>query len=412
MSIKGTLRNVAKRSYGMRRLMRAVYYGGREIRYRVNSLGKRTDPELIVFQSFAGRSYSDTPKAVYEYMLQTCNYNKYRFVWSLKEPTKYSFLEKNDRTRVLKTGSREEEAALSEAKYWIFNYRALDHLKPRRDQIYVQCWHGTPFKRLGYDISSSDNAMNSIREIRRKYEQDAVRYRYILSPCAFSTEKFISAWNLRELGMTDKVIETGYPRNDILCHADPAKAAEIREKLGLPQDRKVILYAPTWRDNQHSSDCGYTYAADIDFDLIMNKLGEEYVILFRAHYLVANSFNFDKYSRFIKDVSQYDDINELYMAADMLVTDYSSVFFDYAILKRPVIFYMYDLEEYREKMRGFYLDLDELPGEIVTDEKGLIEAVKNAYIGGYAEVIEKFNGKFNYLNDGNAAKRFAERCFQ
>ena len=125
--------------------------------------------------------------------------------------------------------------------------------------MYVQLWHGTPLKRLGYDISISDNAMNSKEEIRQKYKVDAEKFKYILAPSAFAAEKFISAWNLQAVGKADTVLEAGYPRNDFLINHTPEDEAQIKRELGLPMDKKVILYAPTWRDNQHDAKLGYVF---------------------------------------------------------------------------------------------------------------------------------------------------------
>mgnify|MGYP000910123033 CR=1 FL=1 len=106
--------------------------------------------------------------------------------------------------------------------------------------------------------------------------------------------------------------------------------------------KKVILYAPTWRENQHLPGEGYQFQLPVDFKRWREVLGDEYVILFRAHYFISNSFDFVAFSGFVYDVSQMDDINPLYLAADVLITDYSSVFFDYANLRRPILFFMYD----------------------------------------------------------------------
>ena len=131
------------------------------------------DDRLVYFQTFSGRSYSDSPKALYEYMLNAPEYAGYRFVWSFKEPERFSGLLENGRTEIVRFRSKADNRALRRAKYWISNYRMLDYQHPRKDQIYVQCWHGTPLKRLGYDIAESDNAMNSLSEIKEKYRTDA-----------------------------------------------------------------------------------------------------------------------------------------------------------------------------------------------------------------------------------------------
>ena len=386
---------------------RVVFRGSRDAAYRAkmtldDPFGK-IDDKLVYFQTFSGRGYSDSPKAMYEYMMKAPEYSDFRFVWSFKEPERFAFL-KNDRTSLVKFRTRADNIALRTAKYWITNYRMLNHQYPRKGQVYVQCWHGTPLKRLGYDLESSDNVMNSGSEIREKYRSDAKKFSYIVSPSPFTTEKFASAWNLVKTGQTHKIIEEGYPRNDRLINTTPEERTELRKKLGV-DDKKVILYAPTWRDNQHTSGEGYTYKTEVDFDKLREELGDEYVILFRAHYLVANSFDFDKYKGFVKDVSSYSDINELYIAADILVTDYSSVFFDYANLRKPVIFYMYDLEQYANELRGFYISLDELPGPIVRDEKALIDEVRKTDGWKPDEKYEAFCARYNPKDDGHASER-------
>ena len=134
----------------------------------------------------------------------------------------------------------------------------------------------------------------------------------------------------------------------------------------------------------------------------------------RLHYLVANKLDLTNLNDFAYDVSKYDDINELYIISDILVTDYSSVFFDYANLKRPIIFYMYDLKEYQCEIRDFYIDLDELPGPIIEREEDLINSIKNIkeYNKKYNDKYVKFSKKYNYLDDGQAAKRVVEECIK
>ena len=414
MSIGNTLKkkifNLAKKN----KTFRVAARGGRDALYRAKMtldepFGK-IDDRKVYFQTFSGRGYSDSPKAMYEYMMKAPEYADFRFVWSFKEPEKFSFL-KNSRTEVVKFRSRADNKALRTAKYWISNYRMLDHQHPRKGQIYVQCWHGTPLKRLGYDLEASDNSMNSIGEIRSKYRTDAKKFSYLISPSPFCTEKFATAWNLVKTGQTHKIIEEGYPRNDHLINATAEERTELRKKLGV-DGKKVILYAPTWRDNQHTSGQGYTYKTEVDFDKLRKELGEEYIILFRAHYLVANSFDFDRYRGFVEDVSSYSDINDLYIAADILITDYSSVFFDFANLRKPEIFYMYDLEEYANELRGFYISLDELPGPIVRDEDALIAAVRAAEGWQPDEKYEAFLKRFNPKDDGNASARTLARIIE
>ncbi|MCC8022181.1 MAG: CDP-glycerol glycerophosphotransferase family protein, partial [Clostridiales bacterium] len=204
-------------------------------------------------------------------------------------------------------------------------------------------------------------------------------------------------------GKAHAVIEQGYPRNDFLFRYTQADVCQIREDLGLPPEKKVILYAPTFRDNAHLDGVGYTLDREIDFTVLRDALGEAYVILFRAHYFVADTFDFAPWEGFLYDVSTYHDINHLYVVSDLLVTDYSSVFFDYANLGRPILFYMYDLEQYRDRLRGFYLELSDLPGPVVRTEQELADAIRQENWTGCDR--DAFQSRFNPYEDGNAGRR-------
>lgn len=134
-------------------------------------------------------------------------------------------------------------------------------------------------------------------------------------------------------------------------------------------------------------------------------MGEDTVILFRCHYLVSSSVDLSPFRGFVIDASGYDDINELYAISDLLITDYSSVFFDYANLKRPVIFYMYDYQQYKNEMRDFYLEERELPGPIVQTEEELLGLLDGEWsFPSYIETYEKFNEKFNPYREGDGSR--------
>ena len=346
-------------------------------------------------------------------MLTQDEFKDWTFIWAFKNAKKHRFLEENPNTIVVKQTARVYERKLIRAKYWITNYRVPDHVWPQKDQVFVQCWHGTPLKRLGYDLETSENAIDSIADIRKKYAMDAEKFNYILSPSGFASEKFTSAWNLKETKMEDKVMEIGYPRNDFLINHTQEDIRMIKEKLEIPEDKKVILYAPTWRDNQHEAGTGFTYDLNVNFDALRQELGDEYVILFRVHYLVASKFSFDDYEGFIYNVSNYDDINHLYLIADLLITDYSSVFFDYGILKKPMLFYMYDLEDYKDSIRGFYFGIDKLPGKIITKEEELPDAIRDSIDNFvYDDKYREFNETFSKREDGQASRRFVDWVFR
>lgn len=412
--VKAVALDFAKKSATFRKLSREALNLKRKNSYASRTKKIKTDKKVILFSTFDGRSYGDSPRAIYEYMLGDERFDGFTFIWAFRTPKDYKELLYNKNTYIVQVGTHQYEMACASAKYWLFNYRIADYIYPKDDQVYVQLWHGTPLKRLGYDIAKSDNVMNSQKEIREKYKIDAEKFKYILAPSAFAGEKFASAWNLNKTGKKDSVLVAGYPRNDFLKNYTEEDVKAIKEELSIPQDKKVILYAPTWRDNQHNSEIGYVYKPEADFDMLRDELGDDCVILFRAHYLVANAFDFEKYSGFVYDVSEVADINRLYIASDILITDYSSVFFDFANLKRPIVFYMYDFDSYANDIRGFYVDTAELPGPIVKTSSELIQAIKaiNLKEFDFDKEYPNFSKKFNYLDDGNASKRVIEEIIE
>ena len=411
----GKIRNIAislsKKNVVIRNIIRGFNSLVRKINYKIGSIGIKVDEKTILFCCFNGKSYSCSPKAIYEYMINDDKFKDYKFIWAFVDDKKYKYLEENINTTVVKIREKEYKKYLAKAKYWIFNYKIPDFLYPKKNQIFVQCWHGTPLKRLGCDLEHFDNVLNTIDGIKKRYKIEASKFTYFISPSKFASEKFISAWNLKEIGKENIIVEEGYPRNDFLFNYKEKDVQQIRKKLGIENDnRKIILYAPTYRSDQHQTGLGYVYKEEIDFKKMEEKFGKEYLILFRPHYFIANSFDFDKYKGFVYNVANIDDINELYIISDILITDYSSVFFDYANLKRPMIFFMYDLEHYKNESNGFYIDLNELPGPIVETQEDLEKSIEDVDFNiGSSKKYKEFNEKYNYLDDGNASKRVIEK---
>ncbi len=415
-TLKKHFRNFLRNHAGLRVWVRKIHVALKGSRYRRIAKNVKVDKKMVVFETFMGRQYGCNPKAIYEYMLTDSRFDDYRFVWILENPDKAEGIKELERAEIVKAKTDRYYEVYASAGYVVTNSNLDYGIEKSPDQVFLQTWHGTPLKRLRCDIEAEEgNALNSLSEIRQKNSLDVVRYDYFISPSAFATEKFTSAFDLEALGKEDILIETGYPRNDLLFDFDEKYSRQVKESLGIAEDRrKIILYAPTFRDNQHDG-AGYTYDLHLDFDRLKEVLADEYLVLFRAHYFVANQLDFNKYEGFVLDVSGLDDITPLYTIADLLVTDYSSVFFDYACLKRPMVFYMYDLVEYEDAIRGFYLDTDELPGPIVKTEEELITAVKDGCSMDSEEVYdskyEAFSSKYNYLEDGGASKRVCDILF-
>ena len=217
-----------------RRLVRHMLFQYREITFRRHTKGIATDPNLMVFCTFSGRGYSDSPRAIFEYMANRPEeYGQYRYVWIFQHPERFRWLEEQyPNTTVLQWASVPYQRAMAAAKYWVFNYRVSDHIWPKKDQVYLECWHGTPLKRLGYDLQNEGgNVMNSLKEVREKYDLDAAKFRYILSPSEFTTEKFTSAWNLKQAGKENAILQEGYPRNDYLLNHTPEDVEQVKRAL-------------------------------------------------------------------------------------------------------------------------------------------------------------------------------------
>ncbi|HIU66506.1 MAG TPA: CDP-glycerol glycerophosphotransferase family protein, partial [Candidatus Caccomorpha excrementavium] len=210
-------------------------------------------------------------------------------------------------------------------------------------------------------------------------------------------------------------LETGYPRNDILhCENRDELEAMFRRRLGIPEGKKTILYAPTWRDDEFYGKGEYKFALKLDLQRMKERLGEGYVVLLRTHYFIADAIDVSEYGGFVMNFCRYNDISELYLVSDILITDYSSVFFDYAGLRRPMIFYTYDLDKYRDILRGFYISIeDEVPGPLAFTTDEVIDAILNIdrITKQYKEKYDAFYEKFCSLEDGHASEKVVNAVF-
>ena len=412
--IRTYLVDLAKKNVFIRKILRKTKYLLETVRYTYYYLFYKVDDKTIFFESFGGASASCSPKAIDNYLIENKDYKDYKFIWAFKNPEKDHLIKRNKNLIIVKSKSKDYYKYLSKSKYWIVNSLLDLSVIKKKNQIYVQCWHGTPLKKLRCDITVTGSVLNTKEEVIKRNNLDVAKIDYFISPSKYSTEKFTSAFNLKNLNKENIIIEKGYPRNDKLINYTQNDINDIKEKLNIKTNKKIILYAPTFRDDEHKSGLGYTYKLNIDFDKLKKELGKDYVILFRAHYFIANSFDFNKYKDFVYNVSDYDDINDLYIISDLLITDYSSVFFDYAILKRPILFYMYDYKNYKTKLRDFYLDLKELPGPIIEKQEDLVKDIKqiDKVFNKYKEYYQTFNKKFNPYEDGKSSIRVVKEIIK
>ncbi|MCR5704132.1 MAG: CDP-glycerol glycerophosphotransferase family protein [Eubacterium sp.] len=369
----------------------------------------RPDEKTILFESFQGRSYACNPKGIFEAMIQEKAYEDFQYIWVFRNVEKGKALLPKGKYKVVRFESFAYYKALARAKYWVLNSNPRGFVKPGKRQVFVQTWHGTPLKKIGCDVEREGNAVTKVSEILELYHREAKKISYMVSPSAYCTEKLISAFDLKACGKESVVLEIGYPRNDSLFHCTPERVKAIKNAMNLPLDKKVLLYAPTFRDNKHSEMGGFSVEQGIDFDLLKEQIGEDFIVLFRAHYFIAKRLDFQKYAGFVYDVSDVNDINDLYLVSDLLITDYSSVFFDYANLRRPMFFLMYDYEEYKNQVRDMYFDTKELPGPIVKNQEELVEAIRTYNPMDWQEKYNLFHDKYNYLDGPDCGKKAARQ---
>ncbi len=332
--------------------IQAIYRVVMSFVFRVWGLFIKTDENLVLFVSFMGLNFNDSPKAVYDYMQAHREYKNYRCVWAFEDPSKFPDLEtvKIDTPVYFKTALK--------AKYWITNTnieRGL-HFK-KKDQKYLNTWHGIALKYIGNDVAG-----------RSDFNFDTVNY---LCVCGDYDERvFKTAFRAKE----SSYLRVGLPRNEELWNVSDDKKQRMRAKLGIPAEKKVILYAPTWRE---STDGGKSYEIKppIHFDLWKKELGEEYIVLFRAHHQTTKVLGV-QYDEFVRDVSSYPAVNDLMTAADILITDYSAIAFDFSILCRPIFCYAYDYDTYLVE-RGTYFRIDEkYPNKSCRTEDELLSRIK------------------------------------
>ena len=328
------------------------------------------DDKLVLFVSFMGIGFNDSPKVIYDYMQSHSEYAEYRCVWAFEHPEKYPELE------TVKIDSAAYFRTALKSKYWITNTNIERGLKfKKRAQVYLNTWHGIALKHIGNDCPG-----------RKDYNFDTVDHLVI------SGDHDEKVWKSAFNANSETYLRCGMPRNEELWLATEDRRKELRKKLGLPEDKKVILYAPTWRE---STDGGKSYEIKppIHFNVWKKELGEDYIVLFRAHHQTTKVLGI-QYDEFVRNVSEYPDVNDLMIASDMLITDYSAIAFDYAVLCKPIFIYAYDYETYLAE-RGTYFDIDDrYPNKSCRKENELLGRIKTIDYKAECANTKRFRNEF------------------
>ncbi|WP_165975322.1 CDP-glycerol glycerophosphotransferase family protein [Actinomadura rubrisoli] len=357
--------------------------------------------DLAVFDAYKGRQYSCNPRGIYDELRRRGT--DLDCVWV----TENGQFGRPAGARTVLAGTREHYEALARARYVFGNWSQQQWFTKRDDQTYVQCWHGTPLKKLGYDVKEMPYKRT---EGMNWMEHDVPQWDVLLSQNAFSVPLF-----RRAFAYGGEILESGYPRNDILNSPHREEIAEaVRRRLGIPRGKKIVLYAPTWRDDFHFAIGKRAFRLELDVDRFRTALGRDHMLLLRTHYLVTDRPKW-RPGDCVLDVSVYPDISELFLISDVLVTDYSSAMFDFAVTGRPMLFYTYDLERYRDHVRGFYFDFEaEAPGPLLSTSPEVIEALREpaALDTGFRAARAAFAARYCPHDDGLAASRVLDRVLQ
>ncbi|NBM15763.1 bifunctional glycosyltransferase/CDP-glycerol:glycerophosphate glycerophosphotransferase [Streptomyces sp. GC420] len=356
--------------------------------------------DQVFFFSYNGKQYSDSPRAIHEELIRRGTGLKH--LWAVRDgqvvlpPT----------CEPVRMWGREWFEALATSRYIVTNGHLPEWVERRPGQVIVQTWHGTMLKKIGHDIDT----LHFDTEYQNRLRLEAGNWSLLISSNRFSTPILKRAFSF-----DGEILEAGYPRNDYLYSPDREKLVEkIKGQLGLPPGKKVVLYAPTWRDDQSHSAGQYLFDLRLDIQDARRRLSDDHVLLIRRHSNVVDQVP-GAGDGFVWDVSEYPDIADLYLVSDIMITDYSSVMFDYAHLGRPMLFFTYDLEHYRDTLRGFYFDFEkDSPGPLLRTSEEVVAAIRGieSVSAEYRERFERFHELFCDLDDGHASGRVVDRMLE
>lgn len=364
--------NIVKSS---RLLYNLYYYVGS---FAINILKKmlKADPKLIVFNSFGGDNFDDSPQAIYLAMINDSRFKDFKFVWAFKKPDKFSI----PVGEKVKTDTISFYKYVLKARVWVTNTTMTRALSFSGINTFsLNTWHGTAIKKIGKDaiLGSAFVAKGSSGQS------------IFLGQGEYDQMVFSNAFGIAE----DSIKIVGLPRNDeLVCGDINDRIRNLRKRFSIPEGKKVILYAPTFREyDRDGADC--VMMLPIDLMKWERDLGNQYVLLIRAHHAVVKTMNIID-NNFIKNVSSYPHLNDLMVLSDMLISDYSSIFFDYSILGKPMLCFSYDYDRY-EKERGMYFDIrKELNNECLDTEDKLLSAIINLDFEKRKKVTELFRDKY------------------
>ena len=347
----------------------------------------------ILFESTWGDKYSCNPRAIYEYL--DANYPEFECIWALNDDR----IPINGKGKRVRRGTLKYYYYLATSKYLINNVNFPQTFVKRAGQIEIQTMHGTPLKTLGLDVPDE---LPTQQDVERFIERNRA-WDYLVTQGKFVEDKAYQMFHVNP-----EILKTGYPRTDNLINTSSETIESIKARLGLPADKKVILYAPTWRIRDR-------FDMNLELETMREHLSEEYVLLIRVHHFSAKGYEVPEDQRFIFDYNKYSSIEDLYLISDIMITDYSSSMFDYALLDKPMIFFTYDMEDYCDKIRGLYVDFrKEAPGPICMTTEEVIDTIKNIdeEMEKCKKSVDAFKKKFLTYESGNSTEQVVEQAIK
>lgn len=348
------------------------------------------DEKLVLFSAHS-RKYNDSPRALYEYMISHSEFKDYRIVWALEDPDNVAI---PGNAIKIKADTPKYFITALKAKYWItcVNIERSLHFK-KKGCRYLNTWHGLSINHCG-------NAVPGRKDF------DFSNIDYMCYESEYHKEILIRDFLCRE----DAMIPTGLPRNDTLYKTTSEEIVALKRKMGLPLDKKILLYTPTWRD---STDMGKTYAIKppLTVEHWEEELKDDYVMLLRTHAYTTKLLGIE-FNDFVRNMSPYPDINDLFKVADVLISDYSSCIADFSILERPIICFGYDYEEYC-KVRGLYINMEtDMPSGVKRTEDEVIEHIKTMnYVEECKKTKEMIKERLTYIG-GHATEICLQKLFE
>lgn len=298
----------------------------------------------ILFFSYYGNQYGCNPKYISQYLVKK-NLG-YKIIWAFTKPEKYNI----SGIKKVKYYSFRFFYELCTSKVIITNYRMITLFKKRKNQLYIQTWHSS----LRLKTIEKDAIANLPAYYIKMAQQDSQYIDCLISGCKFSTDIFKSSFWYNGL-----ILECGTPRNDLFFSNKLNIKTKITEEYNIPQTNKLILYAPTFRQSYNLEYYNVDYIRLKE--ALHNRFGHEWTILVRLHPHLRQYSQQLLHGKQTVDVTNYDDIQELLAVSDILISDYSSLIFDFALTKRPCFLYVPDLNEYIQKERALYFDIKQLP---------------------------------------------------